>query len=175
MAAFRAGEGLTRTRESRSRRRFYPLEKGAEGTDDRVVPFAQQGGEDVLADSFTPEMVPAVTSRERHSVEIDPMLVITPDDVITPVPNPASVELEAPLEAVKVDAAGGVEVDVWLCHFLLPLCSPSQLVACSWHAINILRERPKVSRKPCSVRLATNRKFCEKRMISCADGRVFAS
>jgi hypothetical protein len=46
------------------------------------------------------------------------MIVVTPNHVIAAVAHAASVELEAPLEAVQVDAARSVEIDVRLCHLI---------------------------------------------------------
>ena len=68
-----------------------------------------------------PEVVAAITPWNRHGVEVDPVIVFASDDVISPFTHAAAVEGEAPLEAVKIDAAGSVEVDVRLCHVPSPV------------------------------------------------------
>ena len=101
-----------------SGRSFHPLEERAERANDGVVPLAEEGREDVLADALAPDVVTAVAARDRHRVQIYPVIVIAPNDVVPPIAYAASLELEAPLEAVQIDAARSVEIDVRLCHFI---------------------------------------------------------
>jgi hypothetical protein len=115
------------------RRRFHALEQRTERPDDCVIALAKQRGEDVLADPFPPEVIAAVAARNRRSVQVDPMIVVAANYVISAFANPPSFEREASFQSVQVNAAGAFEIDCWVCHSRLLRRSPSQLFAYSWH------------------------------------------
>ena len=117
-----------------SRRGFDPLEQGAKRADDGVVPFAEQGGQDVLADLVPPQVIAAVTPRYGGGVEVDPMIVVAAYDVVSAFTDTPSFELEASFQPVEVDPTSSFEIDCRVCHSHLLLRSPSRLFAYSWHA-----------------------------------------
>jgi hypothetical protein len=102
-------------------------------------PFTKQRGEDVLADPLAPDVVAAVAARDGRRVQVHPVGVVATNDLIAAVPNALSFELETPFESIQVDAAGGVEVDCYVCHSISGSCgeshNPSQFVACTWHLL----------------------------------------
>jgi hypothetical protein len=85
------------------------------------MPFAQQRGQDVLADALAPKVIPAITARVRGSVQIHPVLVRSSGHPIPPIRDPLATQPEAALQTVQVDAARGVLVDLQFRH-----CSSSQ-------------------------------------------------
>ena len=121
------------------RRRFHALEQRTERPDDRVIPLAQKGREDVLADPIPPEVIAAVAARNRRGVEVDPMFVVAANYVISAVADSPSVERQASFQPIQINSACPLEIDCCVCHSRLLLRSPSQLFAYSWHAINIAR------------------------------------
>jgi hypothetical protein len=54
-----------------------------------LITFAEEGGENVLADPIAPEVIAAVAARERGGVEVDPMRLRAPAD-----PIPAGIDTE---------------------------------------------------------------------------------
>ena len=117
------------------RRGLHALEERAECADDRVVAFAEQRGENVLADPLAPDVIAAITPRDRGGIEVDPVGVVASDYVVPSVSDSLPVEGEGSFETVEVNAAGGGEVDCYACHSLLRSHSPSQFVAGHWTEI----------------------------------------
>src|SRR4051812_15082738 len=58
-----------------------------------LVTFAQESGQDVLADLVAPEMISAIAARHSGGVEIHPVGLDATRDAITPRPNARGVEL----------------------------------------------------------------------------------
>src|SRR3954465_11324630 len=76
-----------------------------------LVSFAQKCGQNVLADPLPPEVIAAVAARVRGGVQVDPMVLRPASDAIAAVADALTVEPEAPLQPIEVDATSGVEVD----------------------------------------------------------------
>jgi hypothetical protein len=104
-----------------SRQAPNAIDQRTERADHRVVPFAEQRGKDVLTDPVSPQVIAAVTSRDRRGVEVHPMVVVTAYDVVTAVADPRSFELEAAFQPIQVNPAGSLEIDCWMCHSTLLL------------------------------------------------------
>ena len=102
------------------RRGFHALEQGAKRADDGVVTFAEQRSEDVLADPLAPDVIAAITPRDRGGIEVDPVGMVASDYVVLSVTNTPPVEFERSFESVEINAAGGGEIDAYgscfVCH-----------------------------------------------------------
>ena len=57
------------------------------------------------------------------------MVVIATEHVVAAIAYSASVQREASLEAIQIDASGFLEIDCYVGHVPTLPCSPSQLVA----------------------------------------------
>src|SRR5205085_2276031 len=89
-------------------------EELAERVDDPVVPFAQQRGEDVLADPLAPQVIAAVAARMRGGVEVHPVIVLAAGHVVPAVAQTLTGQQQAAPQAVEVDATSGIDVDLQL-------------------------------------------------------------
>ena len=100
----------------------HPGEQGWQRLDDALVPFPQERGEDVLADSLSPKVVPAIAARMRRRVEIHPVLVTSAGYAVPALCHALTAEAETALQTAQVDAASGVEIDLHFGHVrLLPI------------------------------------------------------
>jgi hypothetical protein len=104
-----------------------------EGGEDAFIALAQQGGEDVLADLLSPQVVAAIAAGDAGGVQVHPVELFAPLDAIAAGADASGMELQAALQTVQIDASEGVEVDGGFRHFgfLKPVCSSkkSSLVA----------------------------------------------
>src|SRR5215208_3519808 len=94
------GSSLFEVRDQHPQRREHVL-----------ISFAEEGGQEVLADPVPPEVISAVAAREGGGVEVDPVRLRTAGDTITPCPESGGAQGETPLEAVQVHSPGGLEVN----------------------------------------------------------------
>jgi hypothetical protein len=91
---------------------FATLEEPRQCGDHALVAFAKQRGEDVLADSLAPQVITAVASRVRGSVEVYPVIVATAGDVIPSASDALATKPKAAGQTAEVDTASGVEFDL---------------------------------------------------------------
>jgi hypothetical protein len=89
-----------------------------------LVALAKEGGENVLTDAFSPEMVAAIAARVGRRVEIHPVFVAAARYAVSPEGDALAVKTEAALQTVQVDASRGVEVNLYFGHVH---CSQSKL------------------------------------------------
>ena len=76
----------------------------------------------MFADSLAPEVIAAIAAGVRGRVQVDPVNVGTTGDPVAAGSDALTVEPEAPLQPVQIDATSGVEVDPhFVCHVLLPI------------------------------------------------------
>jgi hypothetical protein len=102
--------------------RVCPRKKSWQRRDDALVPFTQECGQNVFADSLTPQVIAAVAARVSIRVEVDPMVLGSSGDAVATVADSLTAKPDASLQTVEVDAAGGVEVDQeCFGHVLLPI------------------------------------------------------
>jgi hypothetical protein len=97
-------------------------EKSRQRRDDALVPLTQKCGQDVFANPLTPQMIAAIAARVSRVVEVDPVVLSSSRDAVASVAYSLTAKPEAPLQAIEIDAARGIEVDQYLLrHVLLPI------------------------------------------------------
>jgi hypothetical protein len=102
--------------------RFRPGEKSWQRRNDALVPLTQECGQNVFADSLTPEVIAAIAARVSRGVEVDPMILGSSCDAVASVAYSLTAKLDASLQTVEIDATDGIEVDQDLLrHLLLPI------------------------------------------------------
>ena len=80
-----------------------------------LIAFAQEGGEDVLADLLAPEMVAAVAPGQLCAEQVHPMSLDAARNPVAAGTDAVPFELEAALEARRIDGDSG-KVDGRLGH-----------------------------------------------------------
>jgi hypothetical protein len=102
--------------------RMNPCEESWQRRNDALVPLTQKCGQNVFADSLTPQMIAAVAARMSGRVEVDPVILSASGDTVASGADPLTSEPKAPLQPIEIDAASGIEVDEnFVRHVLLPI------------------------------------------------------
>jgi hypothetical protein len=84
-----------------------------ERSEHTLIPFAQEGRQDVLADLIAPQVVAAIAAGQLGGIQVHPVGLVAADHAIAAGRDPLGTQVEPAFKAGEIEHAYGVEIDEW--------------------------------------------------------------